>query len=265
MPLVPTPSQLAGIVARLRTAGCVFAEDEAQVLIGAAGTPDELDAMVGLRADGLPLEQVVGWAEFYGLRIYLSPGVFVPRKRSEFLVQQGAALGLAGLRPVVLDMCCGTGAVGVAIATALDAAELHASDIDPVAVACARRNVESLGGSVYQGDLYEPLPATLRGRVDILVANAPYVPTAEIGLMPAEARLHEPAVALDGGLDGVEIHRRVAVGSPDWLATDGHLLIETSERQATLTEQAVAQAGLAVRVVTSEDWATAVVVGRHAG
>jgi release factor glutamine methyltransferase len=263
MPVSPSASQLAGIVTTLRAAGCVFAEDEAKMLVSAAHTADELEAMVGKRASGLPLEQVVGWAEFCGLRITVAPGVFVPRRRSEFLVQEAAAAaghGNGGAPAVIVDLCCGSGAVGVALAAALGAAELHAVDIDPAAVACARSNVPS-PGRVYEGDLYEPLPAGLRGRVDILVANAPYVPTAELRLMPAEARLHEPAVALDGGPDGVDIHRRVAAGAPQWLAPGGCLLIETSERQVPLTAQAVTQAGLGDRVLTSPGSHAAVVIG----
>ena len=108
---------------------------------------------------------------------------------------------------------------------------MHAADIDPAAVRCARRNIAA-AGQVYEGDLYDPLPATLRGRVDILVANVPYVPTEEIGLLPAEARVHEARVALDGGADGLDLLRRVTAAAPPWLAPGGHLLVETSERQA---------------------------------
>jgi release factor glutamine methyltransferase len=198
------------------------------------------------------------------------PAAGAGRRRSEFLVRQAAELGRAQLAApsdpadvapcIVVDMCCGTGAVGIAVAAALGRAELHAVDVDPAAVACARRNIAG-SGQVHAGNLYEPLPAGLRGRVDLLVANAPYVPTAEIALMPAEARLHEPLVALDGGPDGTRIHQQVAAQAPDWLSARGHLLIETSERQAPLTATAIAQAGLTARVVTSKDWSTAAVIG----
>src|SRR5450755_538810 len=92
MPASPSPLPRSDIVTRLRAAGCVFAEDEAQLLTGAARTPAELDAMVARRAAGLPLEHVVGWAEFCGLRIAVDPGVFVPRRRTEFLVGHAIAL-----------------------------------------------------------------------------------------------------------------------------------------------------------------------------
>jgi release factor glutamine methyltransferase len=248
------------IIARLRAAGCVFAEDEAQLLVSTARTPAELAAMLDQRVLGLPLEHVLGWAEFCGLRIAVDPGVFVPRRRTEFLVDQAAAL--AGSRPgvVVVDLCCGSGAVGAALAAVLDQVELYAADIDPAAVRCARRNIGS-AGRVYEGDLYEPLPATLRGRVDVLVVNAPYVPTDKIGLLPPEARLHEPQVALDGGADGLDIQRRVAAAAAQWLAPGGHLLIETSERQATRTAEAVSLGGLIARTVGDDELDATVVIG----
>jgi release factor glutamine methyltransferase len=244
------------VVTRLRAAGCVFAEDEARLLIATARTPDELDAMVERRAAGLPLEQVLGWAEFCGLRIVVDPGVFVPRRRTEFLVQQAVALSRS--RDIVVDLCCGAGAIGAALAAAVDQAEVHAVDIDLAAVHCARRNVP---GHVYQGDLYQPLPGRLRGRVRILAANVPYVPTGELGFLPPEARTYEPRVALDGGLDGLDALRRVADGAPDWLAPGGHLLIETSERQAALAGAALAASGLATRVATSDELNATVVIG----
>jgi release factor glutamine methyltransferase len=281
-PLAPaTPADSQGaIIARLRAAGCVFAEDEAALLISAANTPADLAAMVDRRVAGLPLEQVIGWAEFCGLRVSVAPGVFVPRRRSEFLVGQGVAVArLArtqaahrqlkqadpGRRTVVVDLCCGSGAVGIAVTAALTGADLHAVDIDPIAVRCARANVTARGGAVYQGDLCEPLPARLRGTVDLMIANAPYVPTSEIGLLPAEARLHEPLVALDGGQDGVGIQRRIAAAAPDWLAPAGRLLIETSDRQAPLTVAATTASGLVAEVVRSDELAATVVIGSRPG
>jgi release factor glutamine methyltransferase len=281
-PVPPPPHELSGIITRLRAAGCVFAEDEAQLLASAAQTPAELTAMVDKRAAGLPLEQVIGWAEFCGLRIAVDPGVFVPRRRSEFLVRQATALArqatalarqapaLARQAPalarqadhrVVVDLCCGAGAVGAALAAALGPVELHAVDIDPAAMRCARRNLADIGGHAYEGDLYQPLPATLRARVGLLVANAPYVPSAEVRLLPAEARMHEPLVALDGGADGLGILRRVVAGAPHWLAPHGYLLAETSERQAPHVAEAVRASGLVPRVVSSGELNATVVIG----
>src|SRR6201995_3950610 len=116
----------SAIVTRLRAAGCVFAEDEARLLIAAARTPAELDVMVGQRVAGLPLEQVLGWAEFCGLRITVTPGVFVPRRRTEFLVREAVALARPGA--VIVDLCCGAGAIGAALAAAVEGAEVDAAD-----------------------------------------------------------------------------------------------------------------------------------------
>jgi release factor glutamine methyltransferase len=278
------------VVARLRAAGCVFAEDEASLIISAARTPEELAVMVDRRVDGLPLEQVLGWAEFCGLRIAVDPGVFVPRRRTEFLVRLAAALLFRGDDPprrprtrmvpgddpprpprdgaaagdIVVDLCCGAGAIGAALAARVGRLEVHAVDIDPAAVCCARRNLQGSGGRVYQGDLFEPLPPALRGRVAVIAANVPYVPSEEVRLLPAEARAHEPLVALDGGPDGLDVLRRVAAGAPDWLGPGGHLLIETSERQVTLAVAAFEASGLAVRVESSDDLNATVVIGTSA-
>jgi release factor glutamine methyltransferase len=247
------------IVTRLRAAGCVFAEEEARLLVSAARTPADLTAMVDRRAAGLPLEHIIGWAEFCGLRIAVDPGVFVPRHRTEFLVRQAGAVAKSGA--VVVDLCCGSGAVGTALAAALERIELYAADIDPAAVRCARRNVTAAGGHVYEGDLYEPLPAILRGRVDVLVANAPYVPTEAIRLLPPEARIHEARMALDGGADGLDVQRRVVAGAPIWLAPGGHLLVETSQRQAPQTFEIFARNGLIPQVARLDELDATVVIG----
>jgi len=246
------------VVTTLRSAGCVFAEDEARLILSTARTPAELAGMVDRRAVGQPLEHVLGWAEFSGLRIAVEPGVFVPRRRTEFLVRQ--AVSLASEAPVVVDLCCGSGAVGAALAASLPGAELHAADIDPVAVRCARRNI-GVRGRVYEGDLFGPLPRGLRGRVGVLAANVPYVPSGEVGLLPPEAREHEPLVALDGGGDGLDVLRRVAAEAPRWLAPGGGLLVETSGRQAGAAAGILAGAGLTSRHEASEELCADVVIG----
>jgi release factor glutamine methyltransferase len=253
---------LHAVALELRAAGCVFAEDEAELLVSAALTPTELKDMVSRRVAGLPLEHILGWAEFCGLRISIDPGVFVPRLRTELLVGQAITLAQQSANPVVVDLCCGSGAVGAALLAALDRVELYASDIDPVAVGCARRNIAARG-QVFLGDLYEPLPASLRGRVEILVANAPYVPTDAIEMMPREARLHEARVALDGGPDGLDVLRRIGFSAPLWLAPGGHLLVETSEDQAPQTADLFASHGLIPRVASARTPDATVVIGRQ--
>lgn len=290
MAVATSPRSRSDIVNRLRTAGCVFAEDEAELLIGAASTTGELAAMVDRRVTGLPLEHILGWVEFSGLRIMVDRGVFVPRRRTEFLVRLatdlavqatgpavqatdtarqvtsagpgGGAAGRSGARPpIVVDLCCGSGAVGAVLCAALDRVELHAVEIDPDAVRCARRNLTDPAARVYQGDLVGPLPARLRGNVDILVANAPYVPSAAVDLMPPEARLHEPRLALDGGADGLDVLRRVIAVAPAWLSAGGHLLVESSQRQAPSLVDAITASGLIPQVRTAAEFGATVVIG----
>lgn len=245
-------------VDRLRAAGCVFAEDEARLLV-ADGR--ELDALVARRVAGEPLEQVLGWAEFDGFRVVVEPGVFVPRRRSEILVRRAAAV--APDARVVVDLCAGTGALGLAVARRLGAAtELHAVDVDPVAVGCARRNgVER----AVCGDLDAPLPSDLRGRVDLMIVSAPYVPTGRIALMPPEARDHEPPVALDGGADGLDVVRRVVAAAPGWLGVGGWLATEVGADQEDEAVAILAAAGLTPRVEHGDDPddGVSVVLGEH--
>jgi release factor glutamine methyltransferase len=245
---------------RLRAAGCVFAEDEAALLLAESASAAHLETMVRQRENGVPLEQIVGWVEFCGLRVQLAPGVFVPRRRTSLLVREAAALAAEGA--VVLDLCCGSGAIGLALAHVLGGAELHATDLDPAAVACARLNLASVGGTVYAGDLDETVPSRLQGQVDLVVACPPYVPTDAIALMPPEARDHEPVQALDGGHDGLALVRRIAAVAGRWLASGGHLLVESSDAQSATVVSVLGEHGLGARTVTDEEMGATVVVGR---
>jgi release factor glutamine methyltransferase len=244
MSLSITENALATATIRLRAAGCVFAEEEAAVLREAAPDDATLDAFVERRAQGEPLEQVVGYADFAGIRVRLRPGVFVPRVRSRLLVD----LATAHHPDVLLDLCCGSGALGLAVRHRLPGLELHAADLDPAATACARDNGVP---HVYQGNLFDPLPRHLR--VDVLVANVPYVATADIPFLPAEARDHEPLTALDGGPDGLDIFRRVAGSAPKWLSATGILLSEITGAQERGAIEALRKSGLDGEVITDED------------
>ena len=266
----PVPDEEAALVRRLRAEGCVFAEAEAALILEQAeavgGGTAEVDRLATAREGGLPLEQVLGWAELAGVRVAVEPGVFVPRRRTELMVAEAVALGAAvpaDRQPVLLlDLCCGSGAVALAVAHALRtqgvAVDVTAADLDPVAVRCAERNLPG-AARVLVSDLFEALPDDLRGRVDVLTANVPYVPTAAVPLMPREAREHEPLLSLDGGADGLAVLRRVAAAAPAWLAPGGTLLMETSERQQPAALAALERAGLDA-VARSDDELGAVVV-----
>lgn len=254
--MVHLPSaDVDAVVRRLRVAGCVFAEDEADLLLAEAPDTAWLDAAVRRRVEGEPLEYIVGWAEFRGLRVSVAPGVFVPRLRTGILVQE--TLRVAPRAPLILDLCCGAGGIGAAIAAVRADAVIHAADIDPVAAECATRTLRDAGAgdrsSVYTGDLYAPLPLALRGRVDVIVANAPYVPTDDIRFMPSEARDHERHAALDGGDDGLALQRRIADGAAEWLRRGGHVLIETSRAQASATARILETVGFSVAVTRDDE------------
>lgn len=248
----------------------MFADDEARLLIEAARSSSELDELARRRVAGEPLEHLVGWAMFCGLRVQLGPGVFVPRPRSEFLVEQAvAALADTVARPaVVVDLCCGSGAIGLAVATRVAtintgaSIELHASDIDPVSIGWAAENLRGIGAQTYCGNLFESIPSRLQRNVDLVVANVPYVPTSDLGLLPSEARKHEPAAALDGGRDGLDVLRSAADAARSWLREGGQMLVETSERQRPMAVECLRQLGFAATSVSNSESSAVVVTGR---
>lgn len=244
------------LVAALRAAGCVFAEEEARLLLDEAGSEPELLTWAARRMAGEPLEQILGWAAFSGLRVAVEPGVFVPRRRSELLVE------VACREPAttVVDLCCGSGALGAAVAARLPGASVWASDCDPAAVACARRNLPP--ERVRLGDLFDALPPELVGTIDLLLVNAPYVPSDEVGTMPREARDHEHRVALDGGADGLDVQRRVLAGAARWMRPGGRIVVETGRAQAERTVGLVTAAGFSAEVVSDDDAGATVVLGR---
>ncbi len=248
------------LAARLRASGSVFAEEEAALLLERAHGA-ELEGLVRRRCAGEPLETVLGWAELAGVRVEVEPGGFVPRRRSELLVRTA----IAAIRPgdVVVDLCCGSGAVAAVLARAVPGLEVHGADVDPAAVAVARRNLAASGGHVHEGDLYDALPESLRGRVALIVASPPYVPSAAVALLPAEARQHEPMLALDGGEDGLVVARRVVRGAGEWWGAGGRVVVECSRAQGDALLAEMAAAGLVAEILVDDDLDATVVAGRR--
>lgn len=256
--IAPSSVPLPGLVVlteRLRAAGCVFAEEEADLLTAEATDADHLEQMITRRIASEPLEQIVGWAEFAGLRLVVKPGVFVPRLRTRLLARE--AVALTPRAGHLLDLCSGAGAVAAVAVRDRPDTTIHLSDIDPAAVDCARRNVPT--ATAHTGDLLDALPRDLR--FDVIAANAPYVPTEQIAAMPPEARDHERHVALDGGPDGVDLHRRIAAVAGDRLTPGGHVVIETARHLAPLTASALHAQGFSTHTVHDDDLAATVVIG----
>jgi release factor glutamine methyltransferase len=237
---------VAGVTRELAAAGCVSAAAEARWLVEEAADPRALRAMVARRVAGEPLQYVVGWAPFGRLRLQVGPGVFVPRPETEGLADRAATrLRAAGPRPVAVDLCTGSGAIACFLAAEVPAARVLATELDPAALAWARRNTDRYRVELLAGDLDAPLPAELAGRVDVLCANVPYVPSGAIPTLPRDVRDHEPRLALDGGPDGLDLLRRVAAVAGRWLAPGGFLLCEIGEDQGEAAAALLAGAGLA--------------------
>lgn len=253
-----TSEQFAEVVAQLRAAGCVFAEDEATLLIEAANGP-ALPALVDRRVVGEPLEHVLGWASFAGLRVPVHPGVFVPRRRTELVAELAVQHVPTG--GTFVDLCCGGGAIALAVATARPGAEVWASDIDPAAVTLAARSLGPHGGHAVAGDMDAALPPHLPGTCDVVASCPPYVPSGQLALMPREARDYEPVAALDGGPDGTELQARVFEAAARLLRPGGVAIVETSENLAPLTLERAGAAGLRARLERDPTRDAVVVVG----
>jgi release factor glutamine methyltransferase len=214
---------MTGVAARLAAAGCVAPEDEARELLADAPDAAELDARLRRREAGEPLAWITGRVQFGGLVLRVDPGVYVPRVQTEDLARRAAgALPATG---VAVDLCTGGGAVAAWLQHGRPDAFVVGVDVDLRAARCAARNgvravVGDLAGSVH-----------LPGVVDVVTAVAPYVPTADRRLLPVDVQRHEPALALDGGDDGLEIVRRVVEHASSLLGPDGHLLLELGGAQ----------------------------------
>ena len=220
---------VATLVVRLRAAGCVAAEEEARELLEAGGgDQDCLEGLLVRRLGGEPLAWITGVTRFCDLDVHVDPGVYVPRWQSEELARR-AVVALPD-RGTAVDLCTGSGALAAVIQRARPAARVLGTDLDPGCVACARRN----GVDARLGDLFEAVPASWRGVVDLVVAVAPYVPRGELAQLPRDTFAFESTLAYDGGEQGTEILRRVIAGAADHLGVRGTLLLEVGGEQAAL-------------------------------
>ncbi|MDZ4179726.1 MAG: peptide chain release factor N(5)-glutamine methyltransferase [Coriobacteriia bacterium] len=214
------------------------------------------------RATGEPLQYVTGEMPFRHIVLRVERGVFIPRPETEILVEQALEFAAAGsiVSPTVVDLCSGSGCVGCSVAHELPGARVYAVDLSPQAAATTRGNAERLGLSdrltVLEGDLTSSLPEALLGKVDVVLSNPPYIPSADLPDLPEEVLGYEPHLALDGGADGLDVARRIIEESRRWLRPGGLLAMELDERQVQNAVKLLSEwyeDGKAVRDLTGRD------------
>jgi release factor glutamine methyltransferase len=242
-------TDLEALTALLARAGFIAAAEEAEELLArAAGDAETLESLVRRRLTGEPLAWITGSVWFCGVQVHVDPGVYVPRWLSEPLARR--AVERLPVNGTAIDLCTGAGALAKTLITNRPGARVVASDVDERAVACAAAN----GVQVYHGDLFDPLPSTLHGRVDVVVAVVPYVPTPELPLLQRDTFTFESTLAYDGGVDGTQILRRVLIDGPRFLRSGGALLLELGGQQADALAADFARLGYVdVDVLVDED------------
>jgi release factor glutamine methyltransferase len=233
----------------LARSGCVASDEEAtELLAAAAGDADRLSEFVARRVSGEPTAWIVGRVSFCGLPVRVRPGVYVPRWQTEPLAERAAALLPDG--GVAVDVCTGSGAVGVVLSARRPTARVVGTDTDPVAVACARAN----GVEAYLGDLTAPVPRALEGSVDVLTGVVPYVPTDALPLLARDVLAFEPRDALDGGPRGTRLLIRAVRAARSWLRPGGAVLLELGGEQGEELASHCEQLGFVdVSVLRDED------------
>ncbi len=243
------PVDVEGIAARLSAAGFLAARADAGALVRrAAGDREVLDMLVARRLTGEPLAWVVGRTRFCGIDLRVDPGVYVPRPQTETLARRAAArLPATG---TAVDLCTGCGAIAATLVATRTACTVVATDVDEGALRCAAAN----GVDARRGDLFAPVPPELQGRVDVVVAVVPYVPTPALRLLPRDTLAFESSRPYDGGPDGTDVLRRVVARSLAFLRGGGALLLELGGDQGELLRDDLDRAGFAdVAILRDED------------
>lgn len=209
--------------------------------------------LIAERASRIPLQHITGKQEFMGFDFKVSPDVLIPRQETEVLVTEAAKLlreerkaagerqksrgglfKLFGAPPTqtILDLCCGSGAIGISLAKICEDVSVTATDISDMALALAKENAKANRTEIefLQGDLFEALKDKDKGKVvrsfDLIISNPPYIKSSLIALLQDEVKDHEPLLALDGGKDGLDYYRRIVADAPTYLKDGGHLMLE---------------------------------------
>jgi release factor glutamine methyltransferase len=224
---MPADLDVLSVTEALGKAGCVFAADEARELVqAAAGDQDVLAGFLSRRMQGEPLAWLTGTIMFCGVRLVVAPGVYVPRLQTEALARR--ATELLPAEGTAVDLCTGAGPIAAVLQAAAPLARIVATDLDTVAVQCARHN----GVDALEGSLDDSISPALEHAVDLLTAVVPYVPTGSLRLLPRDVQAFEPTLALDGGPDGTDLLTEVVRRGPRWLRPGGWLLLELGGDQA---------------------------------
>ncbi len=221
-------------------------------------------SLIARRAGGEPLPFLTGHIEFYGLDLKVRPGAFVPRPSSELTVARAARRLRGRKHPTVVDVCTGAGPIALAIADEFPQAEVWGTDISAEGLAQGRGNARRLGIDNVRfrlGDMYGPLPARLRGKVDLITGHVPYIPADEVDDLPSEVKDHEPVYTLtDESDDGLTLMRTTVVEARDWLKPGGWLLMEMSDDMVSKARRLCRQAALEDRGVAADADRLSVVV-----
>jgi release factor glutamine methyltransferase len=221
-------------------------------------------ALVARRAGGEPFPFLTGRIEFWGLDLEVRPGAFVPRPSSELTVARALRKLRRRKGPVIVDVATGAGPIALALADELPTADVWGADISPDGLAQGRANARRLGlDNVHfkKSDMYEGLPARLRGNVDLITGHVPYVPPDEVEDLPAEVREFEPIYTLtDDSSDGLGLMRRAVAEAVDWLKPGGWLLLEMSHDLPARVRRLVRKAGLEDHGVAKDEDDLSVVV-----
>lgn len=240
----------------LSEAGCVFADEEARLLVDAAAGSIDLASQVSRRVSGEPLEHILGWVDFDGSHLFVGPGAFVPRQRSVLVAQLAVEEARRRTRCLVLEICCGVAPIGALVARDVELTRVMASDSQPVSLGYARRNLPT--SEVYLSDLFASLPREAAGRVGVLAAVPPYVPDGASGQLPRDARTSESADALYGGPDGLDVVRAILRDASEWLDGTGVVLMEMHKSQVAAASTEAITRGLSPDVVRHPDGHTTV-------
>lgn len=262
----PGRDAVEGVAGRLAAAGVPTPGVDARLLVRHVPA-DELDAAVTRRQAREPLQLILGRVGFRYLDLEVRAGVFIPRPETEVLA--GEAVDRVPRGGIVLEPCTGTGAVAVSVATESAAGQVHASDVSPAAVALARANARAAAAGtvqVHEGGLLAAMPGALRGKVDVLVANPPYVAEHETRGLEPEVVDWDPPEALIAGPTGHEVSDRLIAGAGDWLAPGGWLLLEVAEvRAADVRDRAIAAGLTQAAVIVDLTGRERIVVARMPG